>query len=312
MSNTVTIPSPTDVGALANRINLHTRDAHNKIDSYMSVQIAFALKHGFIYRQGILALYFVFRAIEQELDRLLESPITEDELQASKILKQFWCEEFRRADKLVMDLQVLYSKEYPTENELQVFLDTFKLPPKLQGFVDYIHNIILQKPYTILSFCHVLYLALFAGGKVIRSNLYRHTGLFPKFGHLSTKELVKRGTNFFTFSEHGIDEERKLRWEYKKNYELSTRDELTEEQKNVIIQVSSDIFKWTMDVFSELGEINKQELMSKLSFKLITLFIEEWKYNEKLSKGTKQIILLSVLFINILIVYYFFKNFMLN
>ena len=84
----VTVPSPTDVGALANRINFHTRDKHNKINAYMSVKLAFAMRHGSIYRQGILAYYYVFHAIEQEIDRLLDEASSTEELKAKAMLQQ--------------------------------------------------------------------------------------------------------------------------------------------------------------------------------------------------------------------------------
>ncbi|QEU60838.1 Hmx1 [Kluyveromyces lactis] len=303
VEHATTIPSPTDVGALANRINFQTRDMHNKINAYMSMKMAFAMRHGFIYRQGIVAYYYVFHAIEQEIDRLLEHPVTVQDEKVKGILQQFWCEEFRRSDKLVLDLQVLYNDEYPSSEQLQEFLDTFQLPAKLQEFVDEIHSNVQKEPHTILAYCHVLYLALFAGGRVMKSNLYRHIGLFPKFGHLSPKELVRRATNFFTFSEEGVDDENRLRWQYKKGYELATRSELTEAEKLRIIEVSQTIFQRNMEVVAEIGEINRAELMGKFSYKLISFLSEEWKYSEKLTPEMKKLIVFALIVFNMVFVY---------
>lgn len=304
-----TIPSPTDVGALANRINFHTRDAHNKVNAYMSVRIAFALKHGFIYRQGILAFYHVFDAVEQEQDRLMQNPQTDEEKQMQHVLGQFWLEEFRRTGRIFKDLEVLYSPEYSNAESLSNFVSHDTLAPQLQNFVDYIHRTVQQDPCTILAYCHVLYLALFAGGKVMRSNLYRHTGLFPKFEYLSPKELVLRGTNFFTFSDEGTDAENKLRWRYKEGYELATRQELSEAQKTQIIQVSREIFDWNMDVIGEIGEMNRSELMSKFSFKLLTYLSEEWKYSTVLSKRSKDAIIVLAILVQFLIAYIVLRKF---
>lgn len=304
-----TIPSPTDVGALANRINFHTRDAHNKVNAYMSVRIAFALKHGFIYRQGILAFYHIFEAVEQELDRLLQDPQTVEEKQMQHVLSQFWIEEFRRSGRIFKDLELLYSPEYSDAQALRDFVDNHALAPQLQSFVDFIHSTVQQDPCTILAYCHVLYLALFAGGKVMRSNIYRHTGLFPRFEHLSPKELVKRGTNFFTFSDDGTDAENKLRWKYKEGYELATRQELSESQKTRIIQVSGQIFDWNMDVIGEIGEMNRQELMSKFSFKLLTYLSEEWKHTTLLSKRSKDTIIICAILLQFLIAFFVLRKF---
>lgn len=299
-----TVPAPTDVGALANRINFHTRDAHNKINAYMSVRLAFALKHGWIYRQGILAYYYVFQAIEQELDRIMSYARNEKETQMQNILGKFWMDDFRRTDRIFQDLTMLYSPEFPTETMLEQFLlNGYQLPPTLQEFVNSIHKNVQEDPCTILAYCHVLYLALFAGGKVMRSNIYRHTGLFPKFQHLSPRELVERGTNFFTFSDEGSEAENKLRWRYKRGYELATRETLTEEQKQKIISVSSDIFQWNMDTISEIGELNRQELMGSISFKLITYLYEEWKHNDRISKKQKDLLIVAALVMQFLTIY---------
>lgn len=299
-----TIPAPTDIGALANRINFHTRDAHNKINAYMSVRLAFALRHGWIYRQGILAYYYIFEAVEQELNRLINYPQNDKELQMQNVLKQFWMENFKRTDKIFQDLKMLYAPEFRTEDSLERFLTREnQLAPKLRAFVDSVHENVQQDPCTILAYCHVLYLALFAGGKVMRSNIYRHTGLFPKFQHLSPRELVQKSTNFFTFSDEGSEMENKLRWKYKEGYELATREELTEEQKQKIIFVSDEVFQWNMDTIAEIGELNRQELMGSVSFKLVTYLHEEWKHTSKLSKNQKDLLVLTVLVLQFLTVY---------
>ncbi|CEP62578.1 Hmx1p LALA0_S05e08746g [Lachancea lanzarotensis] len=306
---TSTIPAPTDVGALANRINFHTRDQHNKIDAQMSVKFAFAMKHGFIYRQGILAFYYIFQAIEQEIDRILENAETKQELQTKEILNQFWVDDFRRSDKILQDLEVLYAKEYPKKTDLHEFIQQNVLPMQQQAFVDYVHQGIQNSPTTVLAYCHVLYLALFAGGRVMRSTVYRSTGLFPKFPDLTPEEVVRRGTNFFTFSSEGVTAENQLRKDYKRGYELATRQGLTEEQKLDIIEVSNAIFEWNTRVISELGEINRQELMGKLSFKLITFALDEWKHTEKLSRKQKSLVLAMGVMIQILAMWWMLRRF---
>ncbi|AET39748.1 Hmx1p Ecym_4729 [Eremothecium cymbalariae DBVPG len=298
------IPSPTDVGALANRINFCTRDMHTKADAFVMGKMALAMRHGFIYRQGILAFYYIFHAVEQQIDRLLETPSTKEELQISAILRQFWCEEFRRSGRLLRDLEFFYHHEYPTQNELQQFLNDFELPPKLQRFVDFIRDKTMENPSTILAYCHVLYNALFAGGKVMRSNIYRNIGLFPKPKGISAAESSRNGTNFFTFSDDGVDEENKLRWQYKKNYELATREGLDENQKLEIIDVSIANFQAVMDILGEIGETNKKELMNIFSFKLLTFLSNEWRYNQKLSSEVKQALAIAVFFINFLMIYF--------
>lgn len=306
------IPAPTDVGALANRINFNTRDAHNKIDAFMSVRFAVALRHGKLYRQGILAFYFVFRAIEQEIDSLLSGNAGEAGIGnasgnasgkrnfAAHILEQFWMPEFRRTPQLYKDLQLLYSPEYPTAQELDDMLDSYALPPQLAGFVDMVHRTVTENPLTILAYCHVMYLALFAGGKVMRSTLYRHTGLFPKFKHLSSTELARRGTNFFTFSDEGVDVENQMKWQYKRGYELSTRAAVAEEDKLEVIDVSKRIFEQNMAIIQEIGQLNKEHLKSS-KLDLLQYVFEELKFRNKTAH--RQVVHALVILIVLLLAY---------
>ena len=59
------VPAPTDMGALANRINKETRTLHNKIDKMMTLKLALALRDPKIYRQGLQSFYHVFATIER-------------------------------------------------------------------------------------------------------------------------------------------------------------------------------------------------------------------------------------------------------
>lgn len=224
-TNTI-IPSPTDTKALANRINFQTRDAHNKINKKMSIKLAIALRHGFIYRQGILTYYYIFKVVEEEIIKLTTSPTTSEEVKIGNLLSKTWIPEFNRTENLLKDLQLLYHDEYPTKEALQLFLETnaTELPPVLDSFIKYIHQSILENPCSIFAYCHVLYLALFAGGKIIRSKIYKNLGFLPNFNHLSSKEVFEKGTNFFKFGSDGVIEETKLKLEFKKNYELNTRE----------------------------------------------------------------------------------------
>ncbi|KAH3902652.1 Hmx1p SCDLUD_000234 [Saccharomycodes ludwigii] len=288
-TNHTIIPSPTDTGALANRINFNTREQHNKIDKTMSLKFAMAMKHGFIYRQGLLAFYFVFKAIEEEIQRLMSDNSSNN--LTGEILRGFWMDEFYRTGNLYNDLCFFYSKEFPTKQTFDKFLkeQSSQLPSKQQDFIDYIHEMTLLKPWVILAYCHVEYLALFAGGRVMRSTLYKNSGLFPSIGHLSKEEISKKGTKFFTFSEDGVVAENKLRMEYRKNFEIQTRNKLSEQQKLDIIEVAGKIFDWNASIVNELGQINRDELMNKFSFRLITFIFEELKASKFFTIKTKNV-----------------------
>lgn len=296
-----TIPSPTDIGALANRINLHTRDAHNKIDKAMSINIAFALRHRFIYEDIIKTYFEIFSKIEDKIDSIMAT-----DTPTSKILHSFYMDEFRRKPQLLKDLNILrIDPNYVNTTWLQT-------RPNLQTFLNFIDTETDKDPITILAYCHVLYLALFAGGRVIRSTLYKNLGFLPNFDHLTKEQMIEKGTNFFRFAKT-TDEENKLRWKYKKNYELNTRTQLTEEQKLTVINTASEIFNLNTACLFEIKDINKKELMTKFDFKFLTFLIEEWKFNNTvISQKSKKNILFGIAFIQSLLIYFFIKKIIFN
>lgn len=73
-----------------------------------------------------------------------------------------------------------------------------------------------------------MYLALFAGGKVLRSSLAKATGLFPQVDGQTTEQVSLYGTNLFQFD---VEDDQVLRQSYKREYELATRNALTEQEK---------------------------------------------------------------------------------
>ena len=72
LSQVEIIPAKTDVGALANRINLETRSLHDRADKTVTLKFALALRNYKVYRQGLQAFYHVFASIEKALYRQLE------------------------------------------------------------------------------------------------------------------------------------------------------------------------------------------------------------------------------------------------
>ncbi|AAS51074.1 ACL154Wp [Eremothecium gossypii ATCC 10895] len=274
------VPLPTDTGALANRINFHTRELHSKADAFVSAKFAVALRHPSIYRQGLLAMYYIFRSVEQHIDRLLRAPATADEARIGEILRAFWRPEFARAPALVQDFEVYYAAEYSTSAQLHQFLDSYELPPRLAAAVADIEAAALRQPWTILAHCHVLYLALFAGGRVMRSALSRQLGLLPRAAGLSARETQLRGTHFFTFGA-GAGEENKARVAYKRAYELATRTALSEAEKADVIDAARADFDHIQAVMAELAVRNRQELLGSPSYRLLTFLGEEWRYRTK-------------------------------
>lgn len=242
------IPLKTDVGALANRINLETRSLHNKIDKLVTLKFALALRDYKIYRQGLQSFYHVFATVE----RCLFKQLADTESEWTPLLQKVWKPEMERTSRAQQDLLFYYNDRK----------DKFMTPimPEQIAFVKHIEQVTVEKPHLLLAYLHVMYLALFAGGRVMRSSILRAAGLFPKKDGLTHDDIVRLGTNFFQFD---VEDENAFRILYKRDYELATRNALTEEQKQEIIDELQYIFLQNTRCIIELEHHNLTKLKSK-------------------------------------------------
>lgn len=263
------IPQPTDVGALANRINLETRALHNKIDKLVTLKFAIALRDYKIYRQGLQSFYHVFATVEQCLYEQMEDETSK----WTATFKKVWKPQMARRERGQQDLMFYYNDRK----------DKFMSPimPAQIEFVNHIKQVTKEKPYLLLAYLHVMYLALFAGGRVMRSSISRATGLFPQKDGLKHDDIVKMGTNFFQFD---VADENTFRLLYKRDYELATRNELTEEQKLDIIEESMYIFQQNAKCVIELEHHNLGRIKKKWTYFFVT-------------RGYYVLILLAALFV---------------
>lgn len=261
------IPAPSDVGALANRINKATHGIHNQINNLISMKMVYALRDPRIYRQGIQSFYHVFRTFEEcwqeEMAKesgsdLEKEAMAMDENRIRDILRQVWTPALTRTEPLTSDLMFYYHDD-PSKFEIPI------MPEQIE-FVNHIRNQIRAKPHLILAYAHTMYLALFAGGRILRSNVMKAAGLFPQVKGLTTEEVALRGTNLFQFE---VEDEETLRMDFKSRYELATRNDLTEEEKVEIIAESQEIFRRNILCVAEIAEKNKQVMMQKFGFKVI-------------------------------------------
>jgi heme oxygenase len=251
------LPLPTDVGALANRINSSTKKEHNKIDKSVTIKFAVALRDAKIYRQGLQGFYHVFKTVEVLINKELAK---EPKTKVGEILSQFWDEEaIARTSRLEQDLLFFYG------NDKNKFEDPIR--QEQINFVKHIYETYEQKPHILLAYCHVMYLALFAGGQILSSSLAKATGIFPQVDGKSTSEVAKLGTNFFKFP---VEDSQSLRIKYKREFELATRNELTEQEKLDIIEEAKEIFRRNYDVVAEIEDHNRSKIQGKLSFKVLT------------------------------------------
>lgn len=248
------IPLPTDIGALGNRININTRKEHDVVDKTVSLKFAVALRDGKIYRQGIQGFYHVFKTIEILINQELQQ---KPRSKTGDLLASFWDEKISRTEPLTSDLLYFYDND-PKKFEAPIREEQI-------DFVNHIYKVHQEKPHVLLAYCHVMYLALFAGGKVLRSSLAKATGLFPQVDGQTTEQVSLYGTNLFQFD---VEDDQVLRQSYKREYELATRNALTEQEKLDIIEEAKEIYKRNAEMIRGIERHNREKITGKLSYKV--------------------------------------------
>ncbi|VVT45950.1 uncharacterized protein SAPINGB_P000972 [Magnusiomyces paraingens] len=264
------IPAPDDIGALANRINKATHAIHNKINNLISLKMVFALRDPKIYRQGIIAFYYVFREFEHIwVEFLAQDPttLTEDQREIQDILQQVWTPALARTEALELDLSFYYHTE-----SAEAFAQKYQNPVMSEqiSMLKHMKDVLHEKPYLILAYAHTLYLALFAGGRIMRSSVAKSTGLFPVVPGKTQEEVSANGTHLFKFPM--VDDEDALRLDFKRRFELATRNSLSEEQKLEIIAESEEIFRRNIAAVDEVSRKNQRAIVQKFGYKATKFF----------------------------------------
>ncbi|ODV86047.1 hypothetical protein CANARDRAFT_28095 [[Candida] arabinofermentans NRRL YB-2248] len=248
------IPAKNDLGALGNRINLETRSLHDKIDKLMTLKFAIAVRDPKVYRQGIQMFYHIFNTIEICLNREMER-----NTRYSEMLKSIYKPAMLRTANLYQDLMFFYG-DRPEKFSSPVL-------PKQIEFTQHILKVTQDKPYLLLAYMHVMYLALFAGGRIMSSKVAKSLRLFPQIEGKSFDDIQLMGTNFFKFE---VEDMETLRIIYKRDYELQTRNFLTEQEKLDVIKESQFIFSTNSECVKEIETHNLERIKGKLSYQLVT------------------------------------------
>lgn len=244
---TIVIPSKTDVGALGNRINSETRTCHEKINKEMAIKFPAAIYEPKAYRQGIQMFYHIFKAIEDSLSQEINK-----NTHYSAMLRNIWRPELARTERLHKDLMFFYN-DHPEKFESPI------LEKQIQS-TQHIRQLASEKPYLLLAYMHVLYLALFAGGQFMYPKVAQSPKLFPGSNPKNFQEIASKGTHFFKFD---VENPQKLRAAYKQDYELQTRNFLSEQEKQEVIEESKKAFDMISDGLNEIQSHNLSILRQK-------------------------------------------------
>lgn len=168
------------------------------------------------YRKLVTDLYFVYSAMEEEMERLKDHPI----------VSEIYFPELNRKQSLETDLRFYYGANW--ESRIQI-------TPSGQAYVDRIHEVANEAPELLVSHSYTRYLGDLSGGQILKKIAQ------------NAMNLDGDGTAFYEFD--NIDDEKA----FKDKYRAAMNGlEVDQETADKIVQEANDAFGMNMEMFKEL------------------------------------------------------------
>lgn len=175
-----------------------------------------------LYREGLLSFAFVFKTFEEEWASLMSSSSSNIDPRIKTALQNLYSTPLLRTPQLTKDLHYYFgSTPYST-----------KAPTTIQrtAYVTHIRKVVAEKPHVLIAYAYNYYMALFAGGKILKYQISKAKGFFPERFGMTEEERIMAGTNLFSFEvEQGKEEG--LRTSFKGAL-LDLEDTLTMQERN--------------------------------------------------------------------------------
>ena len=161
---------------LAEAIQAVTRTVHAKLNKLIIARLPLALPEATpdsaTYLTGLLHISTIYITFEGLWLRLLDhegtEPTSDLPKRVSELLQQLCLGDLMRSDKLLADLQSLSGW---SGGKVKQELQNVSQVGRLGDFNRHIEREVLKKPHILVAYSYILYMALFAGGRFIRTTL---------------------------------------------------------------------------------------------------------------------------------------------
>jgi heme oxygenase len=174
-----------------------------------------------LYREGILSFAFIYKAFEDAWAAAI-TPKAPTDPRIKSALQSLYSIPLLRAPQLIKDLEYFFGSSPYSLDRPRTF--------QRSTYVAHIQRTISDKPHVLIAYAHNYYMALFAGGKVLKYHISHAKNFFPERGQMTAEECRLAGTNLFQFEiEKGKEES--LRTSFKAAL-AALEGSLTAEEKN--------------------------------------------------------------------------------
>lgn len=169
------------------------------------------------YRKLVANFYFVYSAMEEEMERHRNHPI----------LSNVYYPQLNRKSSLEQDLSFYFGSDWR---------ETVAPSEAGQAYVDRIRQVSNEEPELLLAHCYTRYLGDLSGGQILKKIAQQSMGLQDG-----------QGTEFYDFQD--IPDEKAFKNEYRQAMNDLPIDEATADR---IVDEANDAFKLNMAMFEEL------------------------------------------------------------
>ncbi|KAF8445263.1 hypothetical protein BGX38DRAFT_1195869 [Terfezia claveryi] len=240
---------------LSIEINSSTRDVHDSINKIIMVRVGLGLRDVRNFREGILSFFYIYKTFEEEWSRLLTNPPLTISERKLHILRTLHTPLLLRTEPFLKDLSFYFSLQTP-----QSALEKFSTPttPARIAYANHIREAIKEEPLVIIAYAHNMYLALFAGGKIIKSKMLSQVRFFPQLEGMTREQSQRLGTNMFMWEVEEGKEEEIVKGGFKRRL-ASVEGEIEEKERKAIIMESREIFIQNGKLIEELDRLTREQ-----------------------------------------------------
>jgi len=188
------------------------------------------------YRKLIGDLYFVYKAMEEEIDRLVQ----EDH----PVIKHIGFKELFRRQTLEKDLEFYYGNDW---------IDQITISESARSYVNRIRLVANESPELLVGHHYTRYIGDLSGGQILKK--------------IAKKALNLRGDDGLHFYEFQLIEDEKL---FKQSYsEILNKLPIDQKIADNIVDEANEAFAYNMNMFREL-EGNLISVLGRIVFNFLT------------------------------------------
>jgi len=188
------------------------------------------------YRNLLSDLYYVYQAMEDEIDRLVK--------EEHPVIKHIGFKELYRKQSLENDLQFYYGKNWINE---------IKISDSADLYVNRIRSVAYDFPELLVGHHYTRYIGDLSGGQILKK--------------IAKKALNLEGDNGLNFYEFKLIDDEKA---FKKSYsEVLNTLPIDQNVADKIVEEANEAFLYNMKMFKEL-EGNLISVLGKIVFNFIT------------------------------------------